>query len=96
MATTIFQLWACVDCLFAIANGDYPEDPERRAEVEAGLIQNPAIGLGHLHGEEFCGTDHGDDYDSQTECETHDFSWTPCHVCGSHLGGSRHAVHVDC
>lgn len=89
------DLWGCVDCLFAIANGDFPEDPERAEEVREGIRRNGGrVGIGHFHGVDYCGREHGEDYDEQTECETQDFSWTPCHLCGSTLGGSRHALHV--
>lgn len=32
-----YDLSACVDCAVALANGEYPEDAEARAEVERGL-----------------------------------------------------------
>jgi hypothetical protein len=28
----------------------------------------------------------------ECDCEENTFSWSPCDVCGSNLGGSRHAV----
>ena len=29
---------------------------------------------------------------SECDCETMSFSWSPCDVCGSNLGGERSAV----
>jgi|MDTB01.1.fsa_nt_gb hypothetical protein len=48
---------------------------------------------GRFHNENTCGDSHGDyeDHDAMTECETQDFSTSPCGNCDSNLGGSRHA-----
>lgn len=86
-------VWVCVDCLFWHANAELPEDATRAEEVRAGGVHDGARWtLGRFHGEDACGTDHGDDHDSETECETETFSWRQCGACRSPLGGSRHAM----
>ena len=82
-------LWVCVECLFA-REGDgaepcgceppcVPWSREPATDVTAGLD---------------CGIpDHwSDEHDEHSEqCETRDFSWSPCDGCGCPLGGTRHA-----
>lgn len=82
----ITDLWICVDCLFALANGDYPDDPERAAAVAAGE-QREADAGGHwsLDG----------DRDGEPEGSSdRDFSRSQCACCWSRLGGSRHRAAV--
>jgi hypothetical protein len=74
----IDNLSACVDCLFAIANGDLPEDEEAKAAVIAGLDREWEAGWEWV-------------YDCPEDCEGW-FSWTPCSVCRRPLGGERHPV----
>jgi hypothetical protein len=100
MTLELVNGWACLDCAMLIANG---ETPERMTETEAAewLAEvdrrgaGGAWGSGRTHGVdvEGCGIDHGDDDDDRYECETVEFSWSWCSVCGSTLGGSRHGVH---
>ena len=85
--------WVCVDCLFWHANAELPEDPERAEEVRAGGVADGSRWtLGRFHGPDGCGTEHPDDTDDATECETVTFSWNACHACRSPFGGSRHAM----
>lgn len=99
-------LWACADCYVALANGEWPDaitwgdDAKARTEeVRAGLARFAphALSIGRFHGVDGCGTDHADDHDAMTECETVTFSWSSCDVCRSPLGGDRYAVtdHTD-
>lgn len=67
----------CVDCLFVIANNDWPEDEARRAEVAEGIARWSEEGW-----ELVCGDAEND----------HDFLWARCECCGSTLGGSRHEI----
>lgn len=90
--------WACVDCLMLLANGETPpemtedETTEYLARVDAGCSGSSLVTLGRLYGEEH-GCEHtNDDDDDHYQCETLDFSMSHCDVCGSRLGGSRHAV----
>ena len=90
--------WCCVDCLMSLANGEpHPDE----AKFDAG-VGGAEVTLGMV------GDEHSEDcevfvFDSETgvrvwdgsfecECELRGFSWSPCDVCGSRLGGSRHAV----
>jgi len=93
--------WACTDCLFLLANGETPADWSAahvtawQAEIDT-RNAGYRITLGLLRSEHSC----TDDFDGQTageagsecDCETESFSWSACDVCGSNLGGERHAV----
>lgn len=85
-------LWACTDCLFLQVNGELPtEMSEEQAEEWLANIDLLAEGVDHYTP----GCDHNDcdhdDGDERTACETQEFSWSRCDLCGSKLGGSRHA-----
>lgn len=67
-------LAVCVDCIMALANGEYPEDAARRDAIIDAETRYHDEGFAILAG--------GD--------ETDTFSWSPCELCGSSLGGSRH------
>lgn len=95
--------WACVDCFVVIVNGDEPEDEDYaaawRERFEAHAPDACDIFPGLRFGEDGC--EHTaeawrEDPDAAEahalECETRDFSWAPCDLCRSPLGGSRHAV----
>jgi hypothetical protein len=90
--------WACVDCLFLLANGDTDpmwsdaEQADFLARFERGT-DGAEVTLGMLATEhdETC-PNYGDWQGHECSCETRTFSWSPCGVCGSSLGGSRHAV----
>lgn len=74
------DLWVCVDCLMALANGDYPDEPEAAEAIVAG---EQRVLPAHWS------------LDSATEDEgegvdTRDFSRSTCDCCRSQLGGSRH------
>lgn len=70
---------ACADCLMLLAND---ETPPEMSEVEtAEYLANVAR---HTAGSEVV-------VNCPEECEG-GFSWSPCDVCGSRLGGDRHPV----
>ena len=75
-------LSVCADCLMFIANGDLPtdDDPERDAEIIAGVEREQASGS-HL-----CAGGIDDDPDAPDEGG---FSWSSCDCCNSSLGGDR-------
>lgn len=82
----VSNLWVCVDCIMMIANGEAPEDDATEARILEALELEAAAG-GHwccegLHE----GESEGDD--------TLEFSWAPCELCRSHLGGARHRAAV--
>lgn len=78
MATLVYELSACVDCLMLVANGNVPDDrPELSDDIATYLRLKPNQ---HL----VCSGD--SEYD--------EFSWSRCECCGSNLGGSRHQLAV--
>ena len=93
--------WACVDCLMEIANGESPADlsedeiAARDAEISA-RNAGYRITLGLPREQHSCTEDFGGkvayEVGAECDCETNEFSWSACDVCGSNLGGERHAV----
>lgn len=69
----------CVDCMVSMANGE-PHPNEEDFENVAG---SPAY-----KGNVIVNGDDGEDG------EGYGFSWTPCEMCGSHLGGDRYQAVV--
>jgi len=83
MATLLDDdLWVCVDCMIVAVNGDYSGlTDERCEEVDAGLEGTGGYVVPNFDG-------------SETDDGIREFSWSPCHCCGSELGGSRHRMAV--
>jgi hypothetical protein len=84
-----------------LANGEYPSDQTEteREEYEvrmARMIDRAEITIGMLASEhtDDCPIKIEDSHDAvdECDCETKSFSWSACDVCGSNLGGERHAV----
>jgi hypothetical protein len=98
--TMLCSGWACTDCLMLLANGETsPEWTQEETDAYVARVEerNPAgsITLGMVREEHECADDDGqteNDRGGECECEQQSFSWSPCDVCGSNLGGSRHAV----
>lgn len=84
--------WACTDCTILLANGEAPADMSedqvtaREDQIDA-RNAGYTITLGMLREEHSC-----DGTSDECDCEVTSFSWSPCDVCGSNLGGERHAV----
>lgn len=78
MAHVLTEGECCVDCLTMIANGD---DSGMTPERSAEVQK--AIGECGGYPVASCGDD----------CEG-GFSWSPCDLCGSRLGGERHPFAV--
>lgn len=76
----ITDLWVCQDCLFALANGDYPDDPAAAKAITDGETREAP----------YHWTLDGDRDGEPEGSSTSDFSWRPCACCQSRLGGSRH------
>ena len=72
------DLWACVDCGYAMANGT-PENPDPSWNESDMARTWPDF---HLVNE---GPHEGEDEEADQEC----FSWQDCDACGSTLGGAR-------
>lgn len=92
-------LWACVDCLMIHANDDDSGmAPERAKDVRDALAPlDVSLGLDVAQHADDCEVTR--DYMegvardfTDCECDRIDFSWSPCEVCLSPLGGSRHAL----
>lgn len=85
--------WACTDCLFMLANGDEPSDMNSEAQLAAwrehyqATTRDYQVTLGMLRVDHTCpeGTE-------ECDCEVIPFSGSRCDVCGTRLGGERHAV----
>jgi hypothetical protein len=71
-----WTLDACTDCLVALANDDWPDDSHCRPLARVASVRDYSPGC-HEHGR---------------ECDSHGFSWSPCDLCGCHLGGDRYPV----
>ena len=92
--------WCCTDCVMELANGESPADlsEEELAARQANIDARNAgynITLGLLSSEHSCADEDGQtaaDRGGECDCETNTFSWSACDVCGSNLGGERHAV----
>lgn len=92
--------WCCTDCLILLANGEAPADlteSEVTAWQEQIDLRNHGynLTLGMLREEHSCTNANGQtagDLGGECDCEVNSFSWSPCDVCGSNLGGERHAV----
>jgi hypothetical protein len=95
-----YQGWACVDCLFLLANGETPEGwTEEETQAWLAKIERRADGgdweLGGEHDDDCPNVDHETGQwlgNADCWCEHQEFSWSSCDVCGSQLGGSRDAV----
>ena len=91
--------WACVDCLFMLANGEVEDWTEDQTREWHQSVQKRLgawnVDLGGEHVEECPNVAEDGSWigDSDCDCEREEFSWSRCDVCGSGLGGSRDAVH---
>lgn len=90
MTDEIVEIEICVDCLFAWANGDLPEDTDdaERVSKQEGISEGWIVAPGHLHTLELCGPDV---MDGGADCpyDEGSFSWSSCQACHSPLGGDR-------
>lgn len=92
--------WCCEDCLFMLANGEVEDWTEEQTAEWHQTVQERLgdvnVGLGGEHAEGCPNVDQDTGEwlgMSDCDCEQDEFSWSPCDVCGSGLGGSRDAVH---
>ena len=73
----MIALDACIDCVQAAVNSEFPEDDSERERIERALTE---------------WADEGYPIITTADDEEEFFSWSPCEVCGSHLGGARLAM----
>lgn len=90
-----YQGSVCVDCLFALANGDEPGHMtfEELKQWHEGIERNNKgvgdVTLGHFHDSGRC-YHQGKECEDDCECERHGFATSVCDNCGSTLAGERH------
>lgn len=87
----------CVDCLFGIANGEWPTVGENWTQAQQdssdSVLAAYDVTLGHLHSGEWSNCHHKDEpCEEDCECEQTTFSSARCDVCRSTLSGSRDDV----
>ena len=83
-------IWVCVDCMFAEAYDESPENPDR--EPWALWENNPTeIAMGLLYEDHECDDPENCWEKNDAACERISFTWSACEGCGSSLGGERHA-----
>lgn len=94
--------WCCTDCIMFLANGETPPemDEDQTAEWVAEIDRragawNVDVGGEHSYEDGCRNVSEDGKWIGSTDCscETQEFSWSSCDVCGSTLGGERHAVH---
>ncbi len=86
------KLWACVDC-YQFAAGVLETDATAQIEALQRMRRDNAphtvaLIAGGDH-EDWCQLDDGSE---ECSCDDGGFSWSPCEVCLSTLGGDRYAV----
>lgn len=88
------DVYVCTDCYFAHHYGYRSEPFEARTRyligpdytADVSTLTRPLWLVDDLHV--------ADNTDSETGEGIHDFSWSSCEGCGSHLGGSRYRLHL--
>jgi hypothetical protein len=89
---SVTEASTCTDCYMYSHYGDESFSdyvtPEMEKDIRQGFDKLGEVLIGDHHGEYCTG-----DYGSCMCHETH-FSWSPCDVCGSNLGGVRHDVDI--
>ncbi len=91
--TQTYMASICTDCYMFNHNGDDSFSdyvtPEMESHIRQGFDKLGNVIIGDHHGDD---CDH--DWDWQCVCyETH-FSWSPCDICESSLGGDRYDVDI--
>lgn len=94
-------MWVCVDCYFAYHNGDFSETadalPFSEFNLSDGAIpihQYVTDGMSTFWCD--CPTDNNDvNWEEHKECETRNFSSSPCGACSTFLAGTRYAMTYD-
>lgn len=77
----------CADCLYTDANGWSERDTGRPLPDPVPLNRLE----GYLIGPD---VDSLEDVDAVQAASEPSFSWSPCHGCGSQLGGDRYTVRI--
>ena len=93
MSDTV-TLWACTDCLYELEFDEDFEDMRTDDQRKQASATRASFSNGISPGLMRC--DHDCNYEMEWQsgectCERIEFTWSPCDVCGSPLGGERHA-----
>lgn len=90
MSVTVHsEIWVCVDCMLAHANGEFDEldrpagEPAPWSDVDQDRFD---VATGGEHSEHCEGEEGG----NECECAVDTFSKSQCEGCGSWLAGERH------
>jgi ribosomal protein L37AE/L43A len=94
MATILADIWACIDCTHAHANGEYNSDrPSDEPEPLSLIMSGQSVTLG-LFSDQHADTCTPADRAEGCDCEHDPYSTTPCGGCGSTLHGERYAMTI--
>ena len=94
METILANIWACIDCTHAHANGEYNPDRPDSEPTPLNLIERgETVTLGLL-GEDHADTCTPEDRAEGCDCDHDTFSTTACGACGSTLHGERYAMTI--
>jgi len=98
---TITMVSICTDCYFyshygADSLSDYIT-PSMEQDIKQGFDKLGNVHIADHHGDD-CGflaqSPLRHDPDILCVCDEAYFSWSPCEICGSNLGGNRHDVDI--
>ena len=101
--TTYCPSWCCTDCLMLIAYDEMPPEMDELA-TDAWLAEiarrsdggHWTLGMAADYHDQDCPNINHETGEwlgnADCSCEEQEFSWRQCEVCGSTLGGTRHAV----
>jgi hypothetical protein len=86
----------CHDCLYIVSYAAYPEGDTdwttERANTVAANLAAYDVTIGHNHNGEYAERScwhYPNRCEDDCDCAKTDFSWAPCDLCSSALGGSR-------
>ena len=88
----------CTDCYFyshygADSLADYITS-EMEQDIKQGFDKLGNVHMADHHGEHCTLCIGKQDIESWCTCSETHFSWSPCEICGSNLGGNRHDVDI--
>mgnify|MGYP005822739819 CR=1 FL=1 len=94
IAHDTLELAICSDCYMYYHDTDSLGSdyltPEMAHDIRQGFDRLGDVIMGDTHGED---CDDPEDWEDCNCNETH-FSWSPCGICASYLGGNRHDVDI--
>lgn len=85
-------IWVCYCCYASHCNGECCEDELHTREPLSAIPEGFTVTAGMVEEEHNERCTEEVRLNDGCDCETREFSWSSCEGCGSHLGGSRHAL----